>query len=129
MFLKSYNLYIEYLDCKKQKIPNLFEKNYSQEDVKCHIQHEVSWLRWIVIEHVNYYIPLIFPERNCNRETVIVMYSKKMKAKRMKEDVWKIFVNLQVSISQLHNRLTSSRIIFRNFKYMNAFEWLLLLLV
>ena len=35
------------------------------------------------------------------------------------------FVNLQVGISQLHYRLTSSQIIFRGFKYMNAFEQLL----
>ena len=38
-------------------------------------------------------------------------------AKYMKEDVWKsFFVNLQVSILQLHYRLTSSQIIFRDFK-------------
>ena len=52
-----------------------------------HIQHEERWLRWIVVEQVNYYFPLIFPERNCNRKKVIVIYSKKMKAKCMKEDV------------------------------------------
>ena len=33
---------------------NLFDKNLTQENVKCHIQHEGSWLRWIVIEQVNY---------------------------------------------------------------------------
>ena len=73
------------------KNSNLFDKNCPQEDVTCHIQHEESWLRWIVIEQVNYYFPLVFPERYCNREKVIVMYSKKMKAKCMKEDVWKSF--------------------------------------
>ena len=41
----------------------------------------------IVTKQVNYYFPLIFPERYCNREKVIVMYSKKMKAKCMKDDV------------------------------------------
>ena len=41
---------------------NLFVKNFSQKDFKCHIQHEESWLRWIAIEQVNYYFPLIFPE-------------------------------------------------------------------
>ena len=51
-------------------------------------------------------------------EEVIVMHSEKMKAKYVKEDVWKsfFFVNLQVGIPQLHNRLTSSQIVFRYFK-------------
>ena len=37
-------------------------------------------------------------------EEVIVIYSEKMKAKCMKENVWKSFFfgNLQVGISQLH---------------------------
>ena len=74
---------------QETKNPNLFDKNCAQENVKCHIQHVESWLRWIVIEQVNHYSPLIFPERFC--EKVIVMYSKKMKAKCMKEDVWKSF--------------------------------------
>ena len=55
---------------KKNTISNLFDKNYTQKNVKCHIQHEESWLRWIVIEQVNYkkyYFPLILPERNCPR--------------------------------------------------------------
>ena len=34
------------------------------------------------------------------------------------------FVILQVGIPQPHYRLTSSQIIFRDFKYMNAFEYL-----
>ena len=49
---------------------NLFDKSCTQENVKFHIQHEESWLRWIVIEQVSYkqhYFPLIFPERNCAR--------------------------------------------------------------
>ena len=56
-----------------------------------HIQNEEIWVRWIVIKQVNYYFPLTFPERHCNREKLIVMYYKKMKAKCMKEDVWKSF--------------------------------------
>ena len=38
-----------------------FDKTCTQENVKCQIQHEDSWLRWIVIEQVNYkqyYFPL-----------------------------------------------------------------------
>ena len=38
------------------------------------------------------------------------------------------FVNLEVGISQLHYRLTSSQIVFGDFKLMNAFEWLLFVL-
>ena len=33
---------------------HLFDKNHSQDNVKCHIQNEESWLRRIVIELVNY---------------------------------------------------------------------------
>ena len=32
----------------------LFDKNCTQESVKCHIQHKESWLGWIAIEQVNY---------------------------------------------------------------------------
>ena len=46
------------LHCKKRK-------NCTQENIKCHIQHEESWLRWIAIEQVTHYFPLMFPERNC----------------------------------------------------------------
>ena len=39
---------------QEAKNSNLFDKNRTQESVKRHIQHEESWLGWIVIEHVNY---------------------------------------------------------------------------
>ena len=88
---------------EETKNSNLFDKNCAQEYVKCHIQHKESWLRWILIEQVSYYFPFVFPEIYCNSEKVIMMHSKKMKAKCMKVDVWKsFFVNLQVGISQLH---------------------------
>ena len=38
---------------QETKNSRLFDKNHSQENVKCHIQHEESWIKWIVIEHVN----------------------------------------------------------------------------
>ena len=38
---------------QETKTFNLFDKNCTHENVKCHIQHEESWLRWIVIEQVN----------------------------------------------------------------------------
>ena len=41
-------------------------------------------------------------------------YSEKMKAKCMKEDVF--FVNLKDGISQVYYTLTSSQIVFRDFK-------------
>ena len=49
---------------------------------------------------------------------VTVIRSKKMKAKYMKEDVWKslFLINLQVGVSQLNYELISSKIIFRYFK-------------
>ena len=45
--------------------------------------------------------------------------------------IWErgFFVNLQAGISQLYYRLTSSHIVFSDFKEMKAFEWLLLVLV
>ena len=63
----------------------------------------------------------LFGKGNC-------VYSEKMKEdvgngrawRRMCERVF--FVNLQIGISQLHYRLTSSQEIFRNFKYTNVFE-------
>ena len=59
-----------------------------------------------------------------------MMYSEKMKAKYSKEDVWKsvFFVKFQVGISQLH-QINFSQTVFRDFKQINAFEWLLLDLV
>ena len=33
---------------------SLFGKNRTQGNVICHIQHEESWLRRIVVEQVNY---------------------------------------------------------------------------
>ena len=78
---------------QETKNSNLFDKNCTQENVKCHIQHEESWLRLIAIEQVNYYFPLIFPERNCARTLSKPLrksnrvYSEKMKAKCMKEDM------------------------------------------
>ena len=39
---------------QETKDSNLFDKNCTQENVKCHIQHEDSWLRRIVIEQVNF---------------------------------------------------------------------------
>ena len=40
---------------KKRRIPVcLFDKSRTQDNVKGHILHEESWLRWIVIEQVKY---------------------------------------------------------------------------
>ena len=110
------------------RVPGLlfwYAKNCTQENVKCHIQHEEKWLGWIVIEQVNYYFRLMFLEKNSARtlskplQKSNRVYSEKMKAKCVKEDVWK---SLQVGNLQLHYILTSSQIIFRDFNYMNAFK-------
>ena len=73
---------------------NLFDKNCIQENVKCHIQHEESWRRWIVIEQVQVTLisAYISWKKLCphtfkaSLEEVIVMYSEKVKTKYMKED-------------------------------------------
>ena len=38
---------------QEKKNSNLFEKKCTQENVKCHIQHEGSCFGWIAIEQVN----------------------------------------------------------------------------
>ena len=39
---------------QETKNSNLFDKNCTHENVKCHIPHEESWLRRIMIKQVNY---------------------------------------------------------------------------
>ena len=83
------------------------------------IQHEENWLGWIVVEQEKYKKKLCSQTFKASFEEVIVMYSEKMKAKCMKDDVWKsffFFINLQFDISQLHNRLTPSQTVFWDFK-------------
>ena len=38
---------------QETKNSNLLGKSCTQEKFKCHIQHEETWLKWIVIEPVN----------------------------------------------------------------------------
>ena len=42
---------------QETKNSNSLDKSCTQENVKFHIQHEGSWLRWIVIEQVIYMQP------------------------------------------------------------------------
>ena len=39
-------------DVKKNS--NAYDKNRTQDNIKYQIQHEESWLEWIVIEQINY---------------------------------------------------------------------------
>ena len=81
---------------KKRKIPIcLFDKSC----IKCHIQHEESSLRSIVIEQVNYNLTsnatfrFNFLKKMCSHtckaslEEVTVMHSEKIKAKHIMKDV------------------------------------------
>ena len=121
----SCNLYI----CKKRRIPIYLTKLYSKERQMPYSTWR-KWLKWIVIENVNSYFPILLPERNCARTFSKFprgksnrVYSEKMKTKAWRRMCERgFFVNLQVDISQLHYRLTSSQIIFRYFKYMKAFK-------
>ena len=118
------------------KNSNLYDKNCTQENVKCHIQHEECWLRWIVIEQANYkyhHFPLIFPgwKKWCSHtfkvssKEAIVIHSDKMKAKYMKKDVskstfrklagWNLATLLQINFFtdnfqrfKLHERLRTA---------------------
>ena len=61
---------------------NLFDKNFTQENVQLHIQHgeRISWKK------------LFLHTFKDSSKQVTVYYSYKMKAKHMKEDVvWKFF--------------------------------------
>ena len=75
---------------------NLFDKNCTQENFQLHIQHGESWLRRIVIGKLQV-TAYIYGTKLCSHtfksssEEVTAMYSLKMKAKYMKEDVWKFF--------------------------------------
>ena len=43
---KKKDVLIMFILLQKTKNSNLFDKSCTQENVKCHIQHEESWLRW-----------------------------------------------------------------------------------
>ena len=84
-------------------------RNCTKENAKCHIQHEEKWLRWIVIEQVNYYFLLIFFERNCARTLSKPLRKKytcvfwENEGKMHKGGCVKVFFfNLQVGTSQFH---------------------------
>ena len=51
---KKKDVLVIFILLQETKNSNLFYKNYTQENVKCHIQHKENWPRWIVIELVNY---------------------------------------------------------------------------
>ena len=127
--------------CKKWRIPIYLIKN-----VKCHNStwRKLTWMNrnWtsklqVSTTITNYYFPLTFPERNCALTLPKPLRKKYLDA--FWENEGKIhdggcvkklfFIKLQVGISQLHNRLTSLQTVLRDFKQMNAFEWLLLDLV
>ena len=76
---------------------NLFGKNRIQENVKCHTQHEESWLRWMYwtgksqITLLSAYIPwkkLCFSKPLQKKWDAIL---RKWRQIYMKEDVWKKF--------------------------------------
>ena len=103
-------------------------KNCTQENVKCRIQHEDNWLRWIVIEQVIKSNTTFRWKKLCSHtfkassEEVIVMHSEKMKAKYMKEDVRKSFFR-RLASWHLGTPLQINffRDIFRDFKYLLRF--------
>ena len=106
---------------------NLFEsvlKRSVKRMLNVITQHEESWLGWTGKLQVTLLCAYISRKKLCSQtfnalsEEVMVMYSEKIKTKRMKKDVWKsfFFFNLQAGVSQLHNRLTSSQTVFRYFK-------------
>ena len=51
---KKEDVRVIFILLQEMKNSNLFDKICTQENVQCHIQHEESWLRWIVVEQVQY---------------------------------------------------------------------------
>ena len=51
---KEKDVLVIFMLLPEKRNSNFFDKNCSEESVKCHIQHEESWLGWIAIEQVNY---------------------------------------------------------------------------
>ena len=99
------------LECLKNS--NLFDKNCTQENIKCHIQHEEIWLRWVVIEQVNYkkhYSAYIYLKEIVFAHFEILFGRSNRDAfGENEENIHEggcvkefFFVNLQVGISQLH---------------------------
>ena len=43
------HILIIFIVLQETKNSSLFDKNYTQENVRCYIQHEESWLKWIVL--------------------------------------------------------------------------------
>ena len=112
---------------------------------RCHLMYtrlyKQSYSRWRKLTQMNRHwtgklqvtllFSYIFWEKLCSHtfkassKEVMVMTSEKMKAKYIKEDVWKRFFYLPAGISQLLYELTFSQKIFRDFKGMKTFKLLL----
>ena len=118
-------IFILLLEMKNSKF--FFDKNCTQENIKCHnwTWRKLTWMNcnWTGKLQVTLLSAYISRKKLCSltlkapSEEVILTYSAKMKAKYIKEDVWKsFFIQLQVNISQLHNRLTSPQTDYSNFK-------------
>ena len=142
--------------CKKNDVLVIFTlllqelKNYNLFDKKRQMPYstwrKLTWMNrnWtgklqVSATITNYYFPLTFPERNCVLTLPKPLPKKYLNAFCENEgkindggcvkEFFFIIIKLWVCISQLHNRLTSLQIVFRDFKLMNAFKWLLLDLV
>ena len=118
---------------QKTKNSNIFDKNCTQENVTCHIQHEdLDWLKltWMNRNWTGkLQVKLLSSERNC-AHTLSKPFPKTQSwciPRKWRQNTWKwiwkrvFLVNLQTGILQLHYRLTFSQIIFRDFKYLLRF--------
>ena len=100
--------------CKKRRTPIYLIKTVPKRNLKRTLFHNSTWRKltwmnrnWTGKLQVTLLSALTFPEKlysqtfKARSQKVIVMYSEKMKAKFMKEDMWKkyFFVNLQIDIS------------------------------
>ena len=52
--IKTQSTVLATIILQEMKNSNIFDKNCTQENIRCNIQHEESWRRWIVIEQVKY---------------------------------------------------------------------------
>ena len=83
-----------------------FDKSCTQENVKCHVHHAESRLRWIIIDQVNYrqhYFLLIFPERNCARTVSNALRKKQLWCilKKWRQNKWRRICERVSSVTSL----------------------------
>ena len=116
---KKKNVLVIFILLQRRKNSNLFEKTKTvvKKNVKWRIQHEESWLWWIVHKTI---FRLYYLKEICSHffKSLFRRSDRHVFWEKWRQNTWRRMWGkvLQVDISQLHYRLTSSQITFRDFK-------------